>query len=381
MLPSLTTPKNLRNPNPTQSEFAAKLERVRALLEEQGADGLLIGKQPSFSWLSCGGEAHVPLTSDVAVARLLVTKDEVHAIASKIEMPRLLDETLKGLKVTPHEHDWHDPNGARDLFRKIANPKKVLSDTGEWTTKAKPEWIAPLRWSFLPEEVKRYRDLGRDAEAAVNATCQTIEPGMSEFEIAGHLCATCWLLELTPVVVLIAVDERIRKYRHPLPTEKKLKDTAMVVLSARRKGQIVALTRLVRFEKVPPALRKRHRAVCAVDVAFQQGTQPGAKVKDVFKRGVKEYEDQGFGDEWHLHHQGGASGYMGREYLGSPKAKQIVRENQPFAWNPSIAGTKSEDTILATEKGIETVTASKNWPMLSVDWEGGKFKRPDILVL
>ena len=381
MLPSLTTPKNLRNPNPTKAEFAAKLERVRALLDEQGAEGLLIGKQPGFSWLSCGGEAHVPLTSDVAVARLLVTKDDVHAIASKIEMPRLLDETLKGLKVASHEHEWHDANGARDRFKKIVNPKKVISDTGEFTTKNKPELIAPLRWSFLPQEVKRYRELGRDAEAAVNATCQTIEPGMSEFEIAGHLSATCWLLELTPVVVLIAVDERIRKYRHPLPTDRKLKETAMVVLSARRKGQIVALTRLVRFDRVPPALRKRHRAVCAVDVALQQSTRPGARVKDIFKRGVKEYEDQGFGDEWTLHHQGGASGYMGREYLGSPKAKQIVQVNQPFAWNPSIAGTKSEDTILATEKGVETVTASKNWPMLSVEWEGQKFKRPDIQAL
>jgi len=381
MLPSLTIPKNLRNPNPTKAEFAAKLERVRALLEEQGAEGLLIGKQPAFSWLSCGGEAHVPLTSDVAVARLLVTRDDVHAIASTIEMPRLLDETLRGLKVTSHEHDWHDANGARDLFKKIVDPKKVISDTGEWTSKNKPELIAPLRWSFLPQEVKRYRELGRDAEAAVNATCQTIEPGMSEFEIAGHLSATCWLLELTPVVVLIAVDERIRKYRHPLPTDRKLKDTAMVVLSARRQGQIVALTRLVRFDKVPTALRKRHRAVCAVDVALQQSTQPGAKVKDIFKRGVKEYQDQGFGDEWQLHHQGGASGYMGREYLGSLKAKQVVQVNQPFAWNPSIAGTKSEDTLLATDKGVEIVTASKNWPMVSVEFEGQKFKRPDIQAL
>jgi hypothetical protein len=95
----------------------------------------------------------------------------------------------------------------------------------------------------------------------------------------------------------------------------------------------------------------------------------------------REYEAQEFGDEWQLHHQGGASGYMGREYLGSPKAKQVVLENQPFAWNPSIAGTKSEDTILATDKGVETITASKSWPMISVDWEGAKYKRPDIMVL
>lgn len=370
----------MRNPNPKNSEFPAKLERVRSLLDESGAEGLLIGKQPNFSWLSCGGEAHVPLTSDIAAARLLVTKKDAHVIASRIEMPRMLDEPLKGLRLTPHEFDWHAANGARDALKKIVDPKKVISDTGEWSTRNKPELIAPLRWSFHPAEVSRYRDLGRDAEAAINAACQTIEPDQSEFEIASHLSACCWLLDLTPVVVLIAVDDRIRKYRHPLPTTKKLKDCAMLVLSARRKGQIVALTRFVHFEKVPPGQRKRHRAVCQIDVAFQQSTRVGAAVKDIFKRGVDEYAAQKFPDEWNLHHQGGGTGYVGREYLGGPKVKGVVQNNQPFAWNPSVAGAKSEDTILATEKGPLTITAAKDWPMLSLEWDGKKVSRPDILV-
>ena len=48
------------------------------------------------------------------------------------------------------------------------------------------------------------------------------------------------------------------------------------------------------------------------------------------------------------HHQGGPCGYQGRDYLGSPSAPGVVLENQPYAWNPSITGTKSEDTIMAT---------------------------------
>ncbi|MDT8304742.1 MAG: hypothetical protein RRC07_02300 [Anaerolineae bacterium] len=34
---------------------------------------------------------------------------------------------------------------------------------------------------------------------------------------------------------------------------------------------------------------------------------------------------------------------------------------QVFAWNPSIAGTKSEDTILAGESGNEILTAMDGW--------------------
>ena len=55
-------------------------------------------------------------------------------------------------------------------------------------------------------------------------------------------------------------------------------------------------------------------------------------------------------------HQGGPCGYQGRDYLGSPTAPGVVLENQPFAWNPSITGTKSEDTILATVAGPEIIT-------------------------
>lgn len=381
MLRSLTIHHKLRNPNSFKTEFNAKLRQLRGLLEEHDAEGILIGKQPNFSWLSCGGEAHVPLTTDVAVARLLVTKEDVHLIASRIETPRMTEEALKGIKLKTHEHDWDAPNGARDALKKIVNPRKTLSDTGEWTTKNKPELLQALRCSFHPNEIKRYRELGRDAEAAINAACQTLEIGQSEYEIAGQLAACCWLMDLTPVVLMVAVDERIRRYRHPIPSGKQLEKHAMLVLSARRKGQIVALTRIAHFDKVPPSIRKRHRAVCAVDAAFQQSTVPGAAVKDAFKRGVQEYKEQGFEDEWKLHHQGGASGYMGREYIASAKSKEVVRENQPFAWNPSIAGTKSEDTILATEKGPEIVTQSKNWPMMNVEWEGGKVARPDILIL
>jgi hypothetical protein len=55
--------------------------------------------------------------------------------------------------------------------------------------------------------------------------------------------------------------------------------------------------------------------------------------------------------------------------------------NQAFAWNPSIAGTKSEDTILVREEGIEFLSLSSGWPMVDVEYRGGVAKREDILVL
>jgi Xaa-Pro aminopeptidase len=376
----LSTTQSQLQPHFMNPELARKLSQVRALLKAQRADAALLGLQPNFSWLACGGEAHIPLNSDRAFGQLVVTARGFHLFANRIEMRCLQDEVVKGLGAKPLLCEWHDDAGALAALRKIADPKKTLSDCGDWGTSARPDLFAPLHYSLQEVEVRRYRALGRAAEAALNQTCRAIQPGLTEFQIAGRLSAACWDLNLTPVVVLVATDERIQRYRHPRPTTKKLKRYAMLVLCARQHGLIVALTRLVHFGRLPAGLRLRHNAVCAVDAAFHLNTRVGTPVREVFRRGVAAYAEQGFADEWHLHHQGGPCGYQGRDYLGTPTASGVVLENQPFAWNPSITGAKSEDNILATTKGPQVITPAQDWPMVSVKWNGEAAQRPDILV-
>jgi Xaa-Pro aminopeptidase len=154
----------------------------------------------------------------------------------------------------------------------------------------------------------------------------------------------------------------------------------MLVLGARRWGLIASLTRLVRFGEPDEALRRRHAAVTAVDAALIQATRPGAIAGDIFQAGVAAYAEQGFPDEWTRHHQGGATGYAGRDYRATAHTNAVVQPLQAFAWNPTIAGTKSEDTILATEGGPEILTATRDLPTQWGEWEGARLARPDILV-
>jgi Xaa-Pro dipeptidase len=361
-------------------ELKTKLTRVRALLKEHNSPAAILGLQPNFSWLACGGEAHIPLNSDRSFGELVVTSRGFYLLANRIEMQCLQDEVVKGLGATPLLWEWHDPAGASRLLQEIGDSKRMLSDCGNWGTSARPDLFHPLHYSLGPEEVKRYKALGKAAEAAMNETCCAIQPGQSEFAIAGALSASCWQRNLTPVVVLIATDERIHKYRHPRPTRKKLRRYAMLVLCARQHGLIVAMTRMVHFGRVPLEIQRRHRAVCAVDTALHLATRVGAPVREVFKAGVAAYNQQGFAGEWTLHHQGGPCGYQGRDYLGSFDAPGVVLENQPYAWNPSITGTKSEDTILATARGPVVITGSRDWPMMDIESGGRTWERPDILV-
>jgi antitoxin VapB len=373
----------IRNPTAIpfmNPELKQKLAQIRSVMEVNNADAALLGLQPNFSWLACGGEAHIPLNSDRSFGQLVVTPKGFYVFANRIEMGRLQDEVVKGLGAEPLLWNWYDNDSGQAALAKVADPAKTISDCGDWNTKSRPDLFAPLHYSLQPVEVARYRKLGRDSEEALNEACRSIKPGQTEFSIAGAAAEACWQRNLTPVVLLVASDERIYRYRHPLPTKKKLKRYVMVVLCARQNGLISALTRFVHFGKLPADIRRRHDAVCAVDTAFCMNTRIGTPVREVFRRGVAAYAVQGFPDEWQLHHQGGPCGYQGRDYLGTFSAPGVVLENQPYAWNPSITGTKSEDTVLATAKGPQFITAAKNWPMVSVEWEGETVKRPDILV-
>ena len=60
----------------------------------------------------------------------------------------------------------------------------------------------------------------------------------------------------------------------------------------------------------------------------------------------------------------------------------MTAADQAFAWNPSITGTKTEDTALVDGDRLEVLTAcSSSWPTIPVAARGTPtYKRPGILV-
>ncbi|MGZ3950890.1 MAG: M24 family metallopeptidase, partial [Flavisolibacter sp.] len=122
-------------------------------------------------------------------------------------------------------------------------------------------------------------------------------------------------------------------------------------------------------------------SVARIDAAMISATRPGRSLGEIFQTTMKEYALSGYPDEWRLHHQGGPAGYEPREYIARPGASEKVLLGQVYAWNPSITGTKSEDTILVTETGNEILTSISGWPVISVDVYGDSLERPAILIL
>jgi antitoxin VapB len=214
----------------------------------------------------------------------------------------------------------------------------------------------------------------------MDSAIRALRPGQTEQQLAAILEQEVQSRGVQPIVALVATDDRIFKFRHPLPAGRKLERYAMLVLCGRQRGLVASVTRLVHFGPLPADLRRKMEATAKVDAAFIAATRPGRSLGDVFQRAVSTYAETGFAEEWHWHHQGGPAAYEPREYLGLPGATEVVTVGQAYAWNPSITGTKSEDTILVGETQNEVLTAIAGWPELTVEVEGGQpMTRPAVL--
>lgn len=367
-------------------EIAAKRGSLRAKLGALGLDGAIFTTQAMFSWYTAGGENRVVTTSELGAATLLVTRETDYVLTTNIEAPRIAAEALpEGSSIKVLDFPWTEcPDRISAKLAELAGGRKFVCDQGSWGFPALPEDIRALTYRLLPVEIERYEELGREASYAIEGACRRAEPGMTEEEVAAVLAEEVYARGLIPTVTLVASDDRIQKYRHPLPTEKRITDLLMVVLCARRWGLIANLTRMVYFgRRLPEDLARRHRAVQAVDSAFILGTRDGRTVEDIFRHGIHSYDVNGFRDEWKLHHQGGPTGYQGRSYLGRNGERRTVVAPQAFAWNPSITGTKSEDTILAQPNGAvpKMITYPVDWPTTQIEWGGEWVPRADILLL
>jgi antitoxin VapB len=193
------------------------------------------------------------------------------------------------------------------------------------------------------------------------------------------ISAACLSSGLDPYVLLVAADDRICKYRHPIPTMKTVEKAVMLVLCARQAGLICSLTRLVSVGTPDAHWRQIHQACVQVDANMILSTRPGNTYGDVVCIGQDAYATADLPDEWQLHHQGGPTGYEGRDFKATPQCSIPVQPDTAVAWNPSITGTKSEDTIVTTSESPEVISVAVDWPMLEVVTPMGSMLRPDIL--
>ncbi|HEX8499974.1 MAG TPA: M24 family metallopeptidase [Pyrinomonadaceae bacterium] len=370
------------------AEIAEKTGRLAAALAGEGLGGVLLGSQHNFAWLTAGGSNGVDLSREPGACALLVRADgKRYVLASRIEMARILEEELAGTDFEPVEYGWEEekasPTFLADLVSSLLEGGSALgSDMPSGPgVKVVEGAVARCRYQLTPPELERFRALGRDAGEVVGAFARAQEPGEPETEVARRLSDALAARGMHSVVTLVASDERLPKYRHPVPSARRWERTLMLVTCARRAGLIASVTRIVCAGEVPDEMRRRTHALARVNARLLAATRPGAVGSEIFKTIADAYADEGFPGEEHLHHQGGACGYRTRDWVAHPASAEVVRDGQAFAWNPSITGTKAEETCFVMADGVEILTTTPEWPQIPVRVGGREYPSPDVLAL
>ena len=359
------------------NEFELKQARIQDLLAAHGLNALVLRRVGSIAWATGGADTHVNTAESLGIASLVVTPTGRFAVTNTIEAPRLTrEERLGELGWEVVASPWYETTDAvsaltRGLAVGCDGPQAGATDLSGG--------LARLRADLTPAEGERFRGLGRLCAAAMDDAIRAVQPGQTEHAIAARLAFEAERRGVQAVVNLIATDERIVNFRHPVPKARALERYAMLVLCGRQYGLVCSITRLVHFGAMPTDLRRKVEAVARIDATYIEATRPGTSLGDIFRRGMQAYAAAGFPDEWQLHHQGGPAGYEPREIVATPTATACVSIGQAYAWNPSITGAKSEDTILIGANGPEVLTAIPGWPSLEVSIHGRVLERPAVL--
>jgi antitoxin VapB len=328
-------------------------QRLRETMDRLGLGAVLLGLPANFAWYTGGADNQVDHSDPLGVATLLATPEAEYVVTDNIEAPRMGEEETPNFEVV--EHPWYEE--AAPLYQELSGSASLGADFPLECAWNVSEEIAPLRYVLDAEAIETYRRAGSQTSAAMEEAAASLSPGMTEYEAAANLLAACRRRGLITPVVLVAADERIASYRHPIPRGTPIRHRAMLVVCAELGGLYVSLTRIVHFEE-PDGDFERRQGACEEILRRmrEEATRPGRTLADAFEDCKRFYIETGFPDEWRLHHQGGMAGYAAREIIAGPETLQEIQAGQAFAWNPSITGAKAEETFVLTNDGPEVIS-------------------------
>lgn len=360
-------------------ELAEKRRRIHGLLEERELDAIVISRHENIAWATAGlVDLRVPLLRETGVGSLLITKQGgAYYLTTNNEAPRLAEEEFAGLSYEPLVQPWYS-NDLQASIGKIVGNGKVAGDVPVGTIVSIS--LQPLRFELTASEVLRYRWLGQHTADAATILLRALRPGMHETTMQGMLAESLLSKGILPSVFLTAVDERIRRYRHAVPRRGVLERFGMLNFCARRWGLSVSMTRYVHFGAMPTELEDKFSAVAQVNARLLAATREGATSDELFTVAENAYSAVGYAGEEKQHHQGGATGYLEREWVARPGGSEHVAVRQAFAWNPNLPGAKVEDTYVLWDGLMETLTKTPELPVVSTRWQGVDCQSAGVLM-
>lgn len=312
------------------------LDKLLSWLQTSEYDGVILGRRDNFKWITEENANAVVTNTEVGVAHLLIEKDgSVTVAADSSDCPRMETEQnalrAKGMLIP-----WYESFEAH--LKDYIGDRTFASDTGIAGTDNVQSELINVRMQLSEKELKRYRKIGQECAGIVEGVAMNARPGQTEQEIADKIRTGC-----------IANG--------------------------------ISMTRMVYFVPVPEEIKGRMQKTQKIFAAMQNLMKDGMSYQTYFRKIQELYAKEGCPEEWKMHHQGGPTGYGCREFVVTPVIGGRIRNNQAYAWNPTIVGTKCEETTFLTDNGVEIFTRTKVWPCSMIETKYGSCSVADILYI
>ncbi|MEN3008967.1 M24 family metallopeptidase [Pseudothermotoga sp.] len=363
--------------------FRERMEALKKLIENEHAEALLISRCDNFAWATFGARNYVTINSQIGNVHFLIAEDSIYILADNIERKRIEQEELHEdivNEVEFAEYMWS--KNLWDVLKSFVHGKKFLSDTGMFDSKNISDKLRELRLVFTEIEIETYRWLGKNCDEIFSNVMPKFSPEMTEWQVQSEIAKAFIERGIEPILILVFGEESAQLYRHNLPRNVKIGRKLFVSVCVRKRGLILSSTRSILFGKDERWI-KQHRDNCYVEASALASSKPGVKLNEVFEEIKRAYIAVDKPHEWFLHHQGGLAGYNAREIIANEEEGYTLRSRNVVAWNPTITGTKSEDTFLILENGLECFSypETSQWPAVKLQMGSCFIDRPDILVI
>jgi Xaa-Pro aminopeptidase len=293
-----------------------RLEQLRSFLINRDFQAIVLIKPANIAAFFHGAQVSLGFRQEppgrVAVC---MTEESIVLLGNRTEVSRVAEDELSwlhGLTALPFRWDEWNLKASVKNYLDSEGMKRVCDDTGTFGRNV-GTILEDMYYPLTDQEINDIRELAKDTASIVEATAKKFDPEETEVQVAGELTGQLVSRGIWPEFIMVAADERITRFRHCIPREIPIRRMAFLSATVHRSGLYMSLTRVVSLGTVRPEWRRLQDACNRIDANAILLSKAGTSVGEIFRAMKRSYAEEGYPDEWTIHHQGGPAGFYGRD--------------------------------------------------------------------
>jgi Xaa-Pro aminopeptidase len=360
------------------NECTIKEEHIQAALARLGFDSLILTRRDNFAWVTGGGRAISGYAELASPVYLVFSPRGKFAVGYSIDLLRTADEELAGLGYETVSLPSFGRTPAEVAL--ALTEGRVAADAPCPGAEDISGAITKLHEPYTPAEMARYEDAAHTSGRILAELARWLQPGMTERQVMAHAWEMFVSAGHEGRYMFLGSDERIRKYRHAVFSDKPIERCVLLAPCTARWGLIVPASRLVYFGEPPEEIRRRYLAVATMQAAMLASARPGVRLTRLREIYLELFDRFGYSEEKTVHFHGGPVSYGGSYADRCLDPEAVVQACTAFAFYFTVAGAKSEELMLVDANRTWLASVVQPWPTLEIEFAGQRLAVPDILV-